>query len=280
LWTYPVPQPPHLVNTKLANVGDLSNKGIELTLNINLVKTKNFNWDTNLTGAYNEQTIDKLSNEEYQAVGLKRGLLTGVRGMSDAYTQIIQEGYPAGAFFGPKCLGIDTEGKYILNTDDKGNPIDEYLGSAQPKFNLGFGMSFSYKDFDLGFSTYGMFGQKILNATAMSMADPTRMPSQNVTDAFLKSGITSNATFSSYWVENGDFFRLQSVTLGYNLPKKLSMGLEKIRVYLTGENLFVLTSYSGTDPEVNNNGLDSPGIDRFNYYPRPRTFSFGLNISL
>jgi iron complex outermembrane receptor protein len=125
-----------------------------------------------------------------------------------------------------------------------------------------------------------MFGQKVLNATAMSMADPTRLPSQNIADSFLKSGITSDPKFSSYWVENGDFFRLQSVTLGYNLPKKMSMGLEKVRVYFTGENLFVLTGYSGTDPEVNNNGLDAPGIDRFNYYPRPRTFSFGLNISL
>jgi iron complex outermembrane receptor protein len=280
LWTYPVPQPPHLVNTKLANVGDLSNKGIELTLNANLVKTKEFTWDANITGAYNIQTIDKLSNEEYQAVGLMRGLLTGIRGMTDSYTQIIQEGYPAGAFWGPKCLGIDTEGKYILNTDANGKIINEYLGSAQPKFNLGFGMNFSYQDFDLGFNTYGMFGQKVLNATAMSMADPTRLPSQNVADSFLKSGITSDPKFSSYWVENGDFFRLQSVTLGYNLPKKMSMGLEKVRVYFTGENLFVLTGYSGTDPEVNNNGLDAPGIDRFNYYPRPRTFSFGLNISL
>jgi iron complex outermembrane receptor protein len=206
--------------------------------------------------------------------------MTGIRGMTGTYTQVIKEGYPAGAFWGPKCLGINSDGEYILNKDAKGNVINEYLGSAQPKFNLGFAMNFSYHDFDLNISTYGMFGQKVLNATAMSMADPTRLPSQNVTDAFLKSGITSNPTFSGYWIENGDFFRLQSVTVGYNLPKNYRLGLEKLRVYLTGENLFVLTKYSGTDPEVGNSGLDSPGIDRFNYYPRPRTFSLGLNISL
>ena len=280
LWTYQVSTPPNKVNTKLINLGSLSNKGVELTLNASVIKTKDFNFDATLTGSYNEQKIDKLTNVEYSSiVGSKAGDMTGLRGLSGITTQLIIEGYPAGAFWGPKCLGINTDGEYILNKDANGNVINEYLGSAQPKFNLGFTMNFGYKDFDLNIGTYGMFGQKVLNATAMSMADPTRLPSQNVTDAFLKSGITSKATFSSYWIENGDFFRLQSVTLGYNLPKNYRLGLEKFRVYLTGENLFVLTKYSGTDPEVGNSGLDAPGIDRFNYYPRPRTFSLGLNIS-
>ena len=280
LWTYPVPQPPYLVNTMLLNLGSLSNKGVELTLNASIVKTKDFSFDATLTGSYNEQKIDKLTNDLFgSASDLKAGSMTGIRGMTGTYTQVIKEGYPSGAFWGPKCLGIDTDGEYILNKDANGNVINEYLGSAQPKFNLGVAMNFSYHDFDLNISTYGMFGQKVLNATAMSMADPTRLPSQNVTDAFLKSGITSDPTFSSYWIENGDFFRLQSITLGYNLPKNYRLGLEKLRVYLTGENLFTLTKYSGTDPEVGNSGLDAPGIDRFNYYPRPRTFSLGLNIS-
>lgn len=279
LWTYPVPQPPNLVGTTLANVGDLSNKGIEFTLNSTIIKKKDFSCDANLTFAYNIQNIDKLSNEVFQASGLKSGLLTGLRGMSGIYAQIIKEGYPAGAFYGPRSLGIDAEGKYILNSDANGTPIDEYLGSAQPKFNVGFGMNFTYKQIDLGFSTYGMFGQKVLNATAMSMFDPTRLPSQNVPDAFLKSGIASDPVFSSYWIEDGSFFRLQSITLGYTLPKGYNLGLGKVRMYVTGENLFVITGYSGTDPEVNNSGLNSPGIDRFNYYPRPRTVSFGLNVS-
>lgn len=281
LWTYPVPQPPYLVNTMLLNLGSLSNKGVELTLNASVVKTKDFIFDATLTCSYNDQKIDKLTNDVFgSASDLKAGSMTGIRGMTGTYTQIIKEGYPAGAFWGPKCLGIDADGEYILNKDANGKVINEYLGSAQPKFNLGFAMNFSYGDFDLNISTYGMFGQKVLNATAMSMADPTRLPSQNVSDAFLKSGVTSDPTFSSYWVENGDFFRLQSVTAGYNLPKNMRLGLEKLRVYVTGENLFVLTNYSGTDPEVSNNGLDSPGIDRFNYYPRPRIVSLGLNISL
>lgn len=280
LWTYPVPQPPYLVNTMLLNLGSLSNKGVELTLNASVLKTKGFTLDATLTAAYNNQKIDKLTNDLFGSTSdLKAGSMTGIRGMTGTYTQVIKEGYPAGAFWGPKCLGIDADGEYILKKDASGNVINEYLGSAQPNFNLGFALNLGYHDFDLNVSTYGMFGQKVLNATAMSMADPTRLPSQNVTDAFLKSGITADPTFSSYWVESGDFFRLQSVTLGYNLPKNHRLGLEKLRIYLTGENLFVLTGYSGTDPEVGNSGLDAPGIDRFNYYPRPRTFSLGLNIS-
>ncbi len=281
LWTYPVPQPPYLVGTMLANVGDLVNKGLELSLSANIIRQKELTLDANMTVAYNHQEITKLSNDAYQAVGLQAGSLHGLRGMSGMYSQIIKEGYPAGAFYGPKCNGIDENGNYMINRDEDGNPVNEYLGSAQPKFNLGVGMNLTYKAFDFSFAGYGMFGQKILNATRMAMFDPTRLPAQNVPDDFLKSGIKADPLFSSYFVEDGSFFRLQSVTLGYTVPGIKKAGLEKIRFYLTGENLFTLTGYSGIDPEVGipDNVLDGPGIDRFNSYPRPRTFSLGVNIS-
>lgn len=279
LWTYPVPQPPNLVGTMLANVGTLSNKGVELSLNGNIISSKDFNWDANFNISYNKQNIDKLSNDVFQESGLKSGSLHGLRGLSGVYSQIIKEGLPAGAFYGPRCLGLDEEGKYVLNTDADGKPIDEYLGSAQPKVNLGFAMSATYKDFDMSVATYGMFGQKVLNATYMSMYDPTRLPAQNVPDKFLTSGIKSDPVFSDYWVEDGSFFRLQTLTVGYTIKYFKKLGLNKVRVYATGENLFTITGYSGVDPEVNTSGLGSPGIDRFNFYPRPRTFSFGLNVA-
>lgn len=279
LWTYPVPQPPNLVGTMLANVGTLSNKGVELSLNGNIMQGKDFSWDGNFNISYNKQNIDKLSNDAFQESGLKSGSLHGLRGLSGVYSQIIKEGLPAGAFYGPRCLGLDEEGKYVLNTDADGKPIDEYLGSAQPKVNLGFAMSANYKDFDMSVATYGMFGQKVLNATYMSMYDPTRLPAQNVPDEFLTSGIKSDPVFSDYWVEDGSFFRLQTLTVGYTVKYFKKWGLSKVRVYATGENLFTITGYSGVDPEVNTSGLESPGIDRFNFYPRPRTFSFGLNIA-
>lgn len=196
------------------------------------------------------------------------------------YAQVIKEGYPAGAFWGPVCEGISEEGKYILKTDENGDVVNEYLGSAQPKYNLGLSINGTFKDFDFAVAGYGMFGQKVLNATRMAMYDPTRFPSQNVPDDFMKSGITDNPTFSSYFIENGSFFRLQSLTIGYSLPKPEVLGLSRLRFYLTGENLFCLTGYKGLDPEVSipDNVLDSPGIEKFNAYPRPRTLSIGINV--
>jgi len=123
-----------------------------------------------------------------------------------------------------------------------------------------------------------MFGQDILNATDMMLNDPNRLPSYNVTDDYLGSGIKSSPKYSSYWIEDGSFFRLQTVSIGYTMPFKNSKS--KLRLYVTGQNLAVFTSYSGVDPEVNYSGLDSPGIDRFNNYPRPRTITFGLNFTL
>ncbi len=286
LWTYPVPQPPYLVGTMLANVGDLTNKGIELSLGANIMRQKDFTWDADFSIAYNKQEITKLSNEVFQDAGLQSGSLHGLRGLSGIYAQIIKEGYPVGAFYGPKCLGLDKDGKYVLNTDSEGNPVNEYLGSAQPKWNMGFAMNATYKDFDMSVATYGMFGQKVLNATYMSMYDPTRIPAQNVPDDFLSSGIKSDPVFSDYWVEDGSFFRLQSVTLGYSVNYFKKWGLSKVRLYVTGENLFNISGYSGVDPEVSielvnpdTGEIGSPGIDRYNIYPRPRTVSFGLNVS-
>ena len=281
LWTYPVPQPPYLVGTMLANVGDLVNKGVELTLNANILRQKDWTLDANISLAYNKQEITKLSNDTYLAVGLQAGSLHGLRGMSGQYSQIIKEGYPAGTFYGPKCQGIDADGKYIINRDEEGNPISEDLGSAMPKFNLGVGINLTYKDFDLNVAGYGMFGQKVLNATRMAMFDATRLPAQNVPDDFLNSGIKDDPIFSSYFIEKGDFFRLQSVTLGYSIPGVKKIGLQKVRFYLTGENLFCISGYSGIDPEVSipDNVLDGPGIDWFNSYPRPRTYSLGVNIA-
>lgn len=274
LYTYAVPQPPYLVGTMLANVGDLSNKGIELTLSTNIIRKSLFSWDMNLTLAHNKQKIEKLSNQVYKADTIRTGSLHGIRGMSNQYAQLVIEGYPVGAFFGPKCSGIDSLGKFIMEDGGK----VQYLGTVQPKLSFGWSTTFTYRQFDLNISTYGMIGQKVLNATAMSMSDPTRMPAQNVTDDFIEKGITSNPTYSSYWIEDASFLRLQNITFGYNI-KVSQLGINNIRLYLTGENLFVITGYTGVDPEVSIDGLASPGIDRFNYFPKARTVLMGLNVS-
>lgn len=293
LWTYPVPQPPYIVGTMLANAGDMVNKGIEFSLGYNIIRTGDFTLDANVSLAYNHQEITKLNSGIYQLSekGVQAGSLHNIRGLSGIYSQYIREGYPAGAFFGPHCTGIDEDGNYVLDTDEDGNVVEHYLGSAQPKWNMGLAINATYKDFDLNISGYGMFGQKVLNATRMQLFDSTRLPAQNTLDDYLSSGVKGGLVYSDYFIEKGDFFRLQSITLGYTIPKTKKFGFEKIRVYITGENLFCLTGYKGTDPEVYipDNVLQGPGIDRMisdndtgngaTYSPRPRTFSFGLNLS-
>ena len=289
LWTYPVPQPPYIVGTMLANVGNMVNRGFEFTLGANILRTKDFSLDANASLSYNHQEITKLSNDTYKAVGLQAGSLHNIRGLSNTYSQVIKEGYPAGAFWGPKCKGLDEDGKYILDKGEDGNGY--YLGSAMPKWNLGLSVTATYRDFDLSVAGYGMFGQKILNATRMQLFDSSRLPAQNTLDDFLTSGVNDNPTYSDYFIENGSFFRLQSITLGYTIPGTKKFGFERIRLYVTGENLFCITGYKGTDPEIYipDNVLNGPGIDRLitdtqsgdgaTYSPRPRTFSIGLNLS-
>lgn len=286
LYTYSVPMPPYLYPTILANVGDLSNTGIELTLNSNIYKTNDFSVDGTLTLAHNKQKILKLSNDIYQTDAVQSGLLHGLTGLSGVYSQIIKEGYPVGTFYGPRCTGIDENGKFILAN----NGAPEILGDIQPDLTLGLALDFRYRNFDLNISAYGMFGQKVLNAQAMNISYAGRAPSYNVLDSYLTSGINDNVTYSSYWIENASFLRLQGVTLGYTFSASAlnKIGINNLRCYLTAENLFVLTGYSGIDPEVGISGLSTPGIDKslstssgdnVNYYPRPRTFSIGVSIS-
>jgi len=274
LYTYEVPQPPYLYGTILANVGDLSNKGVELTLNTNLLKKTDLNWNATLTLSHNVQKIEKLSNQTYQTDAIYTGSLHGLPGMSGQYAQVIKEGYAVGTFWGPKSTGIDANGQ--ITYANNGDAQD--LGNAQPKFNFGFSTDLAYKKFDFQVALYGMSGQKVLNATNMVYSDPNRLPVNNVTDSSLTSGIKSNAAYSSQWIEDASFLRLQNLTIGYNLDTK-KIGIDKLRISLTGENLFVLTGYSGIDPEVNIDGLDHPGMDVYNYYPKTRTISLGLNLS-
>jgi len=284
LYTYNVPQPPYLYDKMLANVGDLTNKGIELTLGANILRAKDFTWNANLVLAHNNQKVEKLSNAIYQTDAVSTGNLTGLTGMSGIYTQLLKEGYAVGTFWGPKYLGIDEDGKFILAKDEEGNVINQYLGSAQPKLTLGFAMNFTYRDFDLNIAANGMFGQRILNAQGMNISYPGRLPGYNILDSWLDKNITEGPIFSDYWIEKGDFLRLQSATLGYTLPVN-DTWFSKVRVYATAENLFTITGYKGLDPEVNIGGLASPGIDKSigggdnYYYPRARIFSFGVNLS-
>lgn len=282
IFMYAVAQPPNIYNETLANVGDLSNTGVEVSIDWNIIKNEDLRWDLNVTAARNELKIESLSNNTFQTDAVQSGSLHGLRGMSNQYAQIIEEGYSVGTFWGPVCFGLDEDGEFLLDTTDSD------LGNPQPKLTLGLNTAVTFMNFDLSVAAYGMFGQKVLNATAMSMNDPSRFPDLNVPNRLFEDGIDDDPTFSSYWVEDASFLRLQSVTLGYTLPLG-SVGMERIRFFVSGENLFLLTNYTGLDPEVRiesynsaegrMDALRNPGIDRYDVYPRARTFTAGLQLS-
>ncbi|MBN1949969.1 MAG: TonB-dependent receptor [Bacteroidales bacterium] len=282
LFVYSVPVNENLYHETLANVGDLSNKGIEFSLDWKVIDHQDLTWNMNLSMARNQLLVERLSNDIYQTEAVPYGSLHGLRGMSNQYSQTIREGYSVGTFWGPVCFGLDEDGDFILDT------ADSDLGSALPKFTLGFNTAVVYKNFDLSIAAYGLFGQKVLNATAMTMNDPSRFPDLNAPHRMFNDSIQDDPTFCSYWVEDASFFRLQSVTLGYSFSLD-KIGISKLRVYVSGENLFVLTNYTGLDPEVSiesynsSNGrmdpLSNPGIDRYDVYPKSRSFIAGVNIS-
>ncbi|MGC8803679.1 MAG: SusC/RagA family TonB-linked outer membrane protein, partial [Bacteroidales bacterium] len=222
LFTYAVPQPPYLYGKMLANVGNLSNNGLEISINAAIIQRKDFSWNVDVNFATNTQKIDRLSNQLYTTDAVPAGLLTGIRGMSGVQAQLIKEGYVAGTFYGLLCDSISYTGKYVYHDFDGDGRITDkdktVIGDVQPDYTAGLSMSFAYKQFDLGFSFYGIFGQKLLNASYMSVMDDSRLPTYNVPDAALKDKLTAPADYSSYWIEDGSFVRLQNVTLGYTLP--------------------------------------------------------------
>jgi len=282
LYTYPVATPPYFVSTIYANVGSISNKGIEVLINTDIIRKDNFNWNMSMNFAHNNNKITKLSNNEFQTSSVKTGRVF-IRGGSENTSHIIEEGKPLGTFYGWVCLGLDEDGKYIMNDSIDGvsglSQADRtYIGSAQPKLTYGISNSFNYKNFDLSFFLRGVYGNDVLNFSRMAYATSQWLPGANVLKEGITNGLNDNPKYSSYYIEKGSFLRLDNASLAYNFNTKGIIGVEKLRVYITGQNLFIITKYKGLDPEVDMSGL-APGVEGREYYPKSRTLSLGINLA-
>ena len=255
----------------LNNIGAMTNKGVEFTLDADVVRGTNFKWVTNFNIAYNKNTITELYNNK----DINYGIVSGAGASGN--TQILRVGESFGSFYGQKFNGI-VDG---VETFDSLNTI---LGKALPDFIIGFSNSFSYRNWDLSIVLRSALGASVYNNTRAEMSQGTRLPGQNTTlegAEFNAAGGGGIVYPSSRWVEDASFLRLDNMTLGYNF-RIITKVIRNARLYVTGQNLFVLTGYKGYDPEVNNvagsNGIRSIGID-YNTYPQARTFSVGLNIN-
>ncbi|HEX8017334.1 MAG TPA: TonB-dependent receptor, partial [Flavobacterium sp.] len=273
------------VGTVVANGGNMSNKGIEVALNINAVKSKNFSWTTNLNFSHNKNVITKLTNPYFIGGDSIRRVQPEGAGQTGSTLQIFKEGKPLGQFFTLQYAGKNASGvsQYVakdgsLTTTPAIGTDYHYMGSAQPKFLLGWDHNFTYKKFDLNIFFRGVFGNKIFNATRADLFRPSTAMSSNIlVDAQNESPNDLNAyKYSSRFIEDGSYIRLDNMTLGYDFGK-VGKYIKKIRIYETVNNVFVITKYSGIDPEVEQGGT-APGVDSNNFYPKTRTFLFGLNV--
>lgn len=281
LYSYSVPVPPYMYSSMTANVGSMSNKGVEVTLTGDIIRKADFRWTMSVNGAHNENVITSLSNAEFATKEIKTGS-AWVRGGSTNTTHIIQEGYQVGQFYGPKCLGIDESGKYIIQDTDGDGTITvsdyTYIGKAQPLLTYGINNNLTYKNWDLSFFIRGVYGNDVLNFSKMSYANLQWLPGANVLKTALTMGLKQSPVFNSYYIEKGSFARLDNLTLSYSIVPKDLLGVSRIRVYGTTHNLITITKYKGVDPEVPMSGLD-PGIEGREYYPKSKTYMLGVNVT-
>ena len=301
----PVPQP-QPSSTRIENVGKLRNRGLELTLDALLVSRPGLTWRTGVVFAAERSAVLDLGPHKF----IRSGVVSG-QGQSDQWAQRILapdstgKTYPLGTFYGPVFLGVDpttgfqtfactaaTAGCVNGHTTNRGGPDAadyQVIGNANPDFTIGFHNQLNWGKFDISFLMRASVGQDVFNNTALIWS--TKSNALQVKN-FLAPALTDGtdlhepAIYSSRWVESASFLRLQNITVEYALDLPfLTNSARSARLYVSADNLFVITGYSGLDPEVSSLneantsdvGLAARGIDYLSY-PRPRTFTGGLRV--
>jgi iron complex outermembrane receptor protein len=286
IWNYPVSTTQYFTDSLTANVGKIKNTGIEVTLNATPVSTHGFTWNTSLNVAHNKNEVVSLSNNKFPALTSIPTAYLGGKGQTNIWSQVVMEGQPIGTFslwhyMGKNDAGTSTylkaDGKTVIATQPATSDLF-IAGNAQPKLTFGWNNSFSYKNFDLNFFIRGVTGNKILNNTLAQLNGPADSKTLNIPKFTEGEAYTDNIAYltSDRFLEDGSYLRMDNATLGYSLKTKIP-AISKLRVYVSGTNLFTITGYRGIDPEINTGGL-TPGIDAKNFYPKTRSVIIGANI--
>jgi len=306
LFQIAVPVPPNLFPTTWSNVGELSTSGIEVSLDYDVIPktlTSPFSWTTGFIGSiYSETMLDEYLTEDVQFLAEP-----GAPGLNNVQMIRIKEGEPIGQLWGPRFAQIGGNGRWLFHAADGtekeyedlkfGEDGDEViLGNGLPDFQIGWTNSISFGDLDASFFLEGVFGHQIANMFSTFYSVPKQISSYNVLqDAFELADLNDDPRWSSYHVENGDYIRLSNATIGYTLPATMMANapIRRVRFYISGNNLFTITNYSGLNPQVRYVDRDQgqsgqgatvgplgPGIERRLEYFTTRSVSFGVNINL
>ena len=287
---YPVPVPPNVYGTTLANVGTISNKGLEILLNGVVFNKKDFGWNTTLTYSTNKNKLDKLNNSKYQLANDYFYVGDAQAPMSGVPTHRVKVGEPIGQIWGWKVLDITEDGKWIYE-DQNGNAVEskdvkiedrKVIGNGLPKHYLGWNNDFRYKNFDLSVTMRGAFGFQNINFTRLHYENYRDQAMNNLKagyeKVFGKAVLTDSKQFNSYYVEDGDYWKIDNIVLGYNFKKDFIKGIKGMRLYFSVQNALTITGYKGLDPEVGGSLL-TPGTDDRNKYPTTRSYTFGVNLN-
>ena len=256
--------------------GEVVNKGVEIALHAIPLTSDRFSWRVDYNMAFLDNVVEKLGTF------VNTGQIHG-QGLSGAYAQRIAEGQPLYAFYMREFAGFDENGLGIYANNEQ---LD-FVGSPIPDITLGFNNSFTFGSFDLSAFLEGAFGHQVYNNTANAIFLKGNLRNgRNITREMAASPESPNnfGEASTRFLEDGDYVRLSNVSIGYNVDlSRLMSSLRNVRLGVTGQNLFVITDYSGYDPEVNTdksiNGVPSLGID-YTAFPRPRTFTFNIQLAL
>ncbi|WP_353128973.1 SusC/RagA family TonB-linked outer membrane protein [Parapedobacter pyrenivorans] len=288
---FPVPTPPYLYSTVISNAASMRNTGVEIQINAIPFRSKSFEWHTSASYYTNANKVLTLSNDRFS---IASGYFdTGHTGEPlQQITHRVQLGQPIGNFFGFKSIDVDDNGYWIIE-DSEGNPksnLDQtpadkkIIGNGLPKSYLNWNNTFTYKNLDLSILMRGAFNFQILNMTEMFYSVPVFLTRGNLRanaydDVFGKRPLADDQSlqYVSYFLEDGDHWKIDNVTLGYNLDEIKSKYLKGARIYLSVNNLYTITGYKGVDPEVSMDGLN-PGVDPHNRYPSVTSYTVGVSL--
>ena len=306
LFSVGVPVPPNLFSTTWTNVGELATSGIELSLNLAAVQgsggaSGGVGWNTGvILSLYSETMLNKFVTDEVQFIASP-----GSPGLNSPDLIRIKEGEPIGQLWGPKYSGIGSDGQWLfLKPDgteveygDLSFPDDEQiLGNGLPDFQIGWTNNVSYKDLDFGIFIEGVFGHQLANMFSLFYSVPKQISSYNVlTEALELEDLRDDPRWSSRYIEDADYVRINNASIGYNVPVSALAGgpISRLRIYVSGNNLYTLTKYSGLNPQVryvdrnqgqseqgSSGGSLAPGIERRIEWFTSRSISFGINLGL
>ncbi|RXG21219.1 SusC/RagA family TonB-linked outer membrane protein [Leeuwenhoekiella aequorea] len=285
LLSYDVPQPPFVQGSIYTNVGNITNNGLELALSYRALDKGEFKWNIDFVGSYQNNELTTLSNQIFSVSELYGGNIGNPGNLGDAIRNT--EGGPIGNFYGKRFAGFTVDGKWLFHkadgtigrASDMAEEDKSIIGNGLPKYYASLTNTFRYKNFDLTVLLRGKFKYDILNTVDLFYGNPSLLPGNVLTSALGKySNITEAPQYSDYYLEKGDFVKLDNLTLGYNFNLKDTSLFSALRIFGSARNLATFTGYTGRDPEVQDTGL-YPGIDDRNFYPRTITVTAGVNVN-